>query len=221
MKMSLGIQAKRSSTAYDLRAFPCISEPACHVCLSKYIPICNAVDRLWRQAHISSPPAVMCEGPVCLGPLVKFTFSFDDRALQAKQRLVDQKSRLMHWDPVVETTIWSPRQTDYQVDASQRKFAKPELAHGLAMGGQTDSQVVTFTYIQMTCNELVSICVGWPNSEKRASTCVRIWARPKSTQVGGQTKRKLNANRKLASVDLRLLASPFGQRLGLIFVSVS
>ena len=36
------------------------------------------------------------------------------------------------------------------VDASQRKFAKPELAHGLAKGGQTDSQVakaVHFTHI--------------------------------------------------------------------------
>ena len=33
-------------------------------------------------------------------------------------------------------------QTDSQVDASQRKFAKPELAIRLAMGsGQTDSQV--------------------------------------------------------------------------------
>ena len=30
---------------------------------------------------------------------------------------------------------------DSQVDASQRRFAKPELAYGLAMGGQTDSQV--------------------------------------------------------------------------------
>ena len=28
-----------------------------------------------------------------------------------------------------------------RVDASQRKFAKPELAYGLAKGGQTDSQV--------------------------------------------------------------------------------
>ena len=35
----------------------------------------------------------------------------------------------------------SPGQTDSQVDASQRKFAKPELAYGLAKGGQTDSQV--------------------------------------------------------------------------------
>ena len=32
-------------------------------------------------------------------------------------------------------------QTDSQVDASRRKFAKPELAYGLAMGGQTDFQV--------------------------------------------------------------------------------
>ena len=30
---------------------------------------------------------------------------------------------------------------DSQVDASQRKFAKTELAYGLARGGQTDSQV--------------------------------------------------------------------------------
>ena len=38
-------------------------------------------------------------------------------------------------------------------------------------------------HIQFTCNQLVS-------------TCVRIWARPKSTQVGGQTKRTLNASRR-------------------------
>ena len=35
----------------------------------------------------------------------------------------------------------SPGQTDLQVDASQHKFAKPELAYILAKGGQTDSQV--------------------------------------------------------------------------------
>ena len=32
-------------------------------------------------------------------------------------------------------------QTDSQVDASEGKFAKPELAYGLAKYGQTDSQV--------------------------------------------------------------------------------
>ena len=72
--------------------------------------------------------------------------------------------------------------------ASQRKFAKPELAYGLAMGGQTDSQVhakkvVNFRHIELTCDQLVSSCVGWPNGEKLASTCIRIWARPKSMQV--------------------------------------
>ena len=41
----------------------------------------------------------------------------------------------------VMKSILSPGQTNSQVDASQRKFAKPELAYGLAMGGQTDSQV--------------------------------------------------------------------------------
>ena len=35
----------------------------------------------------------------------------------------------------------SPGQTNSQVDASQRKFEKPELAYGLAKDGQTDSQV--------------------------------------------------------------------------------
>ena len=35
----------------------------------------------------------------------------------------------------------------------------------------------------MTCDQLVSTCVGRPNGEKRASTCVRIWARTKSVQI--------------------------------------
>ena len=35
--------------------------------------------------------------------------------------------------------LLSPGQTDSQVDANRRKFAKPELAYGLAKGG--DSQV--------------------------------------------------------------------------------
>ena len=40
----------------------------------------------------------------------------------------------------VSWEVLSAGQTDSQVDASQRKFAKPELAYGLAKGGQTDSQ---------------------------------------------------------------------------------
>ena len=39
------------------------------------------------------------------------------------------------------SVILSRCQTDSQVDASRRKFAKPKLAYGLAKGGRTDSQV--------------------------------------------------------------------------------
>ena len=57
--------------------------------------------------------------------------------------------------------------------ASRRKFAKPELAHGLAMGRQTDLQVHLHVaknrmHVQLTCDQLVSTCVGWPNGEKLA-----------------------------------------------------
>ena len=65
-----------------------------------------------------------------------------------------------------------------------------------------------FTHIQMT----VLTYVGWPNNEKRISTCVWIWARSKSmrvhashrrsTQVGGQMKHKFNASWKLVKVCL-------------------
>ena len=99
-------------------------------------------------------------------------------------------------------------QTDTQIDASRRNFVKPELAwscdgwpngiaHRLASSWKSQN-VVSFTHVQLTWDQLVSTRAGWPNGEKLASICVRIWARPKSTQVGGQTKRKMNANRKLA-----------------------
>ena len=53
---------------------------------------------------------------------------------------------------------------------------------------------------------LCRLCVGWPNGEKFASTCVRIWARPKLTKV--------NANEwpnETEVENLRRIASPFGQ----------
>ena len=61
--------------------------------------------------------------------------------------------------------------------ASRRKFAKPELAYGLAKVGQTDSQVnsqVTksrkfhayhWLMCQITCDQLVSTCAGWPHGK--------------------------------------------------------
>ena len=85
--------------------------------------------------------------------------------------------------------------------ALAKRTRKTRLAYGLAKGGQTadsqvDSQVHAShkkSYIsrKMTCDQFVS-------------TCLLIWARPKSTQVGGLTKRKLNVSRKLASTSVRI-----------------
>ena len=81
---------------------------------------------------------------------------------------------------------------DSQVNASQRKFAKPELANGLAKGGQTDSQVGSqvaksrkfhayhwlmrfYNNRFSTCDQLVPTFAGWPNGKKKlASTCMQI-----------------------------------------------
>ena len=57
--------------------------------------------------------------------------------------------------------------------------------------------------------QLVSTCVGWPNGVKICAdlrTNVSSTSQRKSSQVGGQTKRKLNTSRKLAltCVDLRV-----------------
>ena len=67
----------------------------------------------------------------------------------------------------------SPGQTDLQVRASQCNFAKPELAHRVAMGGQADSQVAKSIIFQTYTVHLWSTCVDWPNSEKLASTCTQ------------------------------------------------
>ena len=45
----------------------------------------------------------------------------------------------------------------------------------------------------------MSTCAGWPNGKKLASKFELDQSQRKSTQVGGQTKRKSNASRKLAS----------------------
>ena len=56
---------------------------------------------------------------------------------------------------------------------SRCKFAKSELAYGFGMGGQMNSQVgsqvVNFTYIQMTCDQLVS------TSHENALYLLYIW----------------------------------------------
>ena len=101
-----------------------------------------------------------------------------------------------------------------QIDASQRKFEKPELAYVLAMGGQTDSQVGSkFTQVAKSrtfhvyTDDLRSACVDlrWVakrlktfvdlrtnlssttvNTSHRKSTRVKASERPNETQVEGK-----------------------------------
>ena len=124
--------------------------------------------------------------------------------------------------------------TDSQVDASRHKFAKPDLAYGLAMGGQTDSQVGSqvhasrkkswisrlYCWLASTCDQLAPTCVGWPKCEDLTSTCVRIWVRPKSTQVivippqgnaSGWPNETQVERKSKTCVEFCGLASPFGQ----------
>ena len=108
-------------------------------------------------------------------------------------------------------------QRDSQVNASLQTGTCERTCDGWPNGfasgfasSRKSQKLATFKHIQLTCDQLVSTCVGWPNGEKLASTCVRIWARPKSTQVGGQTRCKSKT-----FVDLRRLVSSFGQGLTL------
>ena len=83
-----------------------------------------------------------------------------------------------------------PASTNSQVDATHRKFAKPELTCVRTSARWPNGFASRRNAYY--CDELVSTCAGWPNGKKIASTCVQIWARPKSAQVdeSGQTKRK-------------------------------
>ena len=116
-----------------------------------------------------------------------------------------------------------------QIDASQCKFEKSELAYGLAMGGQTDSQVDSkITQVAKSrkfhvyTDDLRSACVGlaldgqtvknfrWLTNEfeldhsQPKSSQVHASGWPNETQVEGKSK---------TCVDLRRLVSPFGQDL--------
>ena len=78
---------------------------------------------------------------------------------------------------------------------------------------QKDVNSRTYSWPAINLCRLVSTCVGWSNGEKKfvnlrtnlSSTKVNASHR-KSTQVGGQAKRKLNASRKpvLTCDDLRV-----------------
>ena len=113
----------------------------------------------------------------------------------------------------------SPGQTDSQVHTSQYEFAKPELAYSMDLWWKwicksacKFTQVAkcgnfhAYTVYSWLATNFVLTCVGRPNGgEKLVSTCVWIWAWPKSMQVitspcKWMAKRKLNAT----CIDLRV-----------------
>ena len=78
------------------------------------------------------------------------------------------------------------------------------------LGSSRKSQkVVNSTHIQMTYNQLVSTCVGWPNDEKLAWICTRIelnQSQCKSSQVHarGWTNETQDKRNSKTGVDLRV-----------------
>ena len=129
---------------------------------------------------------------------------------------------------------------------SQSKFAKPELVYGLAKGGLTDSQVGSqvakshkfHAYHWLMCfynNRLLAINLCWLalggqtvknlhllaskfelNQSQRKSMQV-VASRYKSTQVGGQTKHKLNASPKLVSTCESVWPGLYGSKASFSF----
>ena len=92
----------------------------------------------------------------------------------------------------------SQPQADSQVVASlQNQNVRTDLRNA-----SCKKPYVSLVNIQSTRDQLLSTCGGWPNGEKRALTCVQSkldQSQCNSKQVGGQTKRKLDAKGKRAS----------------------
>ena len=105
-----------------------------------------------------------------------------------------------------------------QVDASLQNQNLPWDLWWMAKWIHKLQKVINFRHIQMTCDQLVLICIGWPNSEKIVLTCVRIWAQQsqcKSSQAntsGWPNVTQVEQNSKVC-VDLHWLLSLFGQGL--------
>ena len=92
----------------------------------------------------------------------------------------------------------SPGQTDLQVRASQCNFAKPEFAHTVAMGGQADSQVAKSIIFQTYSVHLCQLVLTGQTVKNLHRLVHNLSSTHRSSsQVGGQTKHKLNVNWKL------------------------
>ena len=110
---------------------------------------------------------------------------------QIKRVKVGQSLTVRIWNGIKLVSALSPRQTDPQVHASRRKFAKPELAYGLAKGGQIGLQVTkkrkfhAYHWLMRFYNNrllAINLCRLALGGQTVKNLCP-IWAQPKSTQV--------------------------------------
>ena len=113
----------------------------------------------------------------------------------------------------------SPHETDSQVDASLQIWTCVGWPNGIASRLASSCKSQNFMHIQMTCDQLVSTCAKWPNGEKLASTCVRNWTRPKSTEVHASHCKWVASWTQVEN--LRRLASPFGQNFKVAITATS
>ena len=113
---------------------------------------------------------------------------------------------LGHW--IFTSRPASPGQTNSQVDASQRKFAKPEIAYGLAKVGSQVAKSRKF-HARLLAISLCRLALGGQTVKKLASKFELDRSQRKSTRVvasphsGWQNETQVQ--------NLRRLASPFGQ----------
>ena len=96
---------------------------------------------IWRREReiclcpVPSLCTVYCQLCFCWNRYVLLKTKFHYQIIHVK------RETMLYNKPRRSLYLLSPGQMDSQVDTSQRKFAKPELAYGLAKGGQTDSQI--------------------------------------------------------------------------------
>ena len=86
----------------------------------------------------------------------------------------------------------SPGQTDSHVNAGRRNFAKPKLAYGLAMGGQTDSQVGLQVKFHTSCKKSYisrMMQLGWLS--KRCKTCGGLRTNLGSTKINASQRKRV------------------------------
>ena len=125
---------------------------------------------------------------VCYSKIRSVPRPFNFLVSNLRSLKLQQSSFALH-TAILGSIHLSPGQMDSQFEASQQLKSTQvcetrtcvRTCHGWPDGftsrltsSNKSQKVVNFTHIQLTCDQLASTYVGWPNGEKLVSTCVRI-----------------------------------------------